>query len=209
MDVVAGREPRARAAGRREVDGLRASQLEQPRLREPAIEARCVDAGLRQGVGCRHDAAVRAVRAAIGPEAVELREGVEQREPRTEERGRLVSRPERRDFLLETGCELESEAGRDDEIAGPVEVFRREQARVEIGREEHGPREGGAQRAEHGDLVVEVAAEHADRTDLALAECAQPVVLRLDLAREPAQVVELPDAFGGVGAAFAEQPVGE
>jgi hypothetical protein len=104
---------------------------------------------------------------------------------------------------LQTRRKLRAEARRDDQIARPIVLGRVQQARIEVGGEEHRPWKARAQCAQHSDLVVDVAAEHADRADLSKAGALQANVLVLDLGGEAAQVIEcLGPSAGSTGCAL-------
>ena len=93
------------------------------------------------------------------------------------------------DFIVER----ERQAGRNDQIARVANRLGMQQARIDIGGEQHAVGKGGAQRLHQQQLVVHVGADHADRPDLRLGTTA--VRFQLDLLHQATHIVPLVAAF--------------
>ncbi len=105
---------------------------------------------------------------------------------RIEQRG-LITVAERRNGCLNQRMKFQTEMGRDHQIPGPLELARMGQSCIEIGREKQGVGKVAPQSLEDHQLVVHVAAQHADGLELA-------VVTRffaLEGFNQPSKIVQL------------------
>ncbi len=115
--------------------------------------------------------------------------------------GGLIHRAERWNLALQFIPQVESIGGGDNEIAGPVELFRVVEACVQICRKEDGFGKFRPQELQHRELVVDIAPYHADGFYLPLPAFSQLLIEIPDLGQKTADIVILTITFGALDVA--------
>ena len=132
---------------------------------------------------------------------IECELGIFDGKPGGDKGGALIRVAERRNAGLHLVAKLQAKTRGDDQVACVAQFFLRQQQRVQIGREEHrfGSRFGKvtAQGLQDRQLVVNVAAENADRRNLR-ALAMQIAVEMLDSADEAPKIIVLALALGAL-----------